>query len=156
VLLISPESLKFFLGSDDKSGNGSLGSPVEIEAKGKNFEWSFRYPGRDGKLGTSDDLRSGKKLHLPLGIEVILKLASEDFIYLMSCPELGLQQIAVPELTHTLEFHTGEIGSFGLQVDPLCGWRPLHDDLMGQVVVRPAADFEAWFKKSIASQRSIP
>jgi hypothetical protein len=66
-------------------------------------------------------------LHLPLETDVVLKLESDDFIYIMSNPELGLKQIAVPELTHTLKFHTARIGPFELLADPLCGWRPLHD-----------------------------
>ncbi len=156
VMLLYFRSFEFYFGTANSSsvpvamGNRRLSVPVEIEARGKRFEWSFRYPGRDGELGTSDDFRSGKELHLPLETDVVLKLESDDFIYIMSNPELGLKQIAVPELTHTLEFHTAKIGLFELLTDPLCGWRPLHDDLMGRVIVHSVTDFNDWFKKKVA------
>ena len=38
-----------------------------VEVTGSRFEWSFRYPGRDGRFGTDDDLVSTRDLHLPRG-----------------------------------------------------------------------------------------
>ena len=134
--------------------NRHLSTPIEIIARGKEFEWTFRYPGGDGEMGTSDDFRSHKELHLPVETEVVLKLESDDFIYIMSNPELGLKQIAVPELTHTLEFYTAKTGPFELLTDPLCGWRPLHDDLMGRVIIHSITDFNDWTKKMVA--RPVP
>jgi heme/copper-type cytochrome/quinol oxidase subunit 2 len=156
LMFIYPKSYEFRLGTTNDSGepavmgNIYLSVPIQIEARGKRFEWSFRYPGRDGELGTSDDFRSDKELHLPLETDVALKLESDDFIYIMSNSGLGLKQIAVPELTHTLKFHTAKIGRFELLTDPLCGWRPLHDDLMGRVIVHSVTDFNDWFKKKVA------
>ena len=156
VALLYFRSFDFYFGTAKNSsvpvvmGNRHLSAPVIIEARGKRFEWSFRYPGRDGELGTSDDFRSHKELHLPLETDVVLKLESDDFIYIMSNPELGLKQVAVPELTHTLKFHTARIGPFELLADPLCGWRPLHDDLMGRVIIHSVTDFNDWFKKMVA------
>ena len=156
VALLYFRSFEFYFGTAKNSsapvamGNRHPSAPVEIEARGKRFEWSFRYPGRDGELGTSDDFRSHKELHLPLETDVVLKLESDDFIYIMSNPELGLKQVAVPELTHTLKFHTAKIGPFELLADPLCGWRPLHDDLMGRVIIHSVTDFNDWFKKMVA------
>ena len=150
------KSLDFYFGPAKNSsvplaiGNGRMSTLFEIEARGKHFEWSFRYPGRDGELGTSDDLHSHKELHLPLKTDVLLKLKSDDFIYVMSNPELGLKQIAVPELTHTLKFHTAKIGRFELLADPLCGWRPLHDDLMGIVTIHTVTDYNECLNKMVA------
>ena len=106
-------------------------------------------------MGSSDDLRVDKELHLPVGVEVELKLESDDFIYILYNPERGFKQIAVPELTHTLKFTTDEVGSFDLMTHPLCGWRPLHDDLMGRVIIHSVADFNDWFDKSFANQASL-
>ena len=160
VLLPRSKSFEFHFGTANSSGeptvtgSRNLPVPVEIEARGKRFEWSFRYPGPDGELGTPDDFRSDRELHLPVGADVALKLESDDFIYIMSSPELELKQIAVPELTHTLKFHTARIGSFNLLVDPLCGWRPLHDDLMGRVIIHSVTEFDVWFDKRVADSGS--
>jgi len=160
VVLLYLSSFDFYLGTTNNSsapvvmGNRHLSAPIEIEARGKRFEWSFRYPGQDGELGTSDDFLSHKELHLPLATKVVLKLESEDFIYIMSNPKLDLKQVAVPEITHTLKFYTTKIGPFELLADPLCGWRPLHDDLMGRVIIHSVKDFNDWMNKMIAEQIS--
>ena len=59
VALLDFRSFDFYFGTAKNSsvpvamGNRHLSAPVVIEARGKRFEWSFRYPGRDGELGTS-------------------------------------------------------------------------------------------------------
>ena len=125
--------------------------PVAIEARGRHFEWTFRYPGRDGILNTNDDLLVEKELHLPVGVDVELKLESDDFIYILYNPERGLKQIAVPELSYSIELHTTKAETFDLRTDPLCGWRPLHDDLMGRVIIESTKEFDEWFDKASSS-----
>ena len=79
VALLYFRSFEFYFGTAKNSsvpvamGNKHLSAPIEIEARGKRFEWSFSYPGHDGELGTSDDFRSHKELHLPLETDVVLK-----------------------------------------------------------------------------------
>ena len=149
------KSFDFFLGTAKNTsapiliGNRHLSTPIKIKARGRGFEWTFHYPGRDGKMGTSDDFCSNKDLHLPAETEVVLTLESDDYIYIMSNTELGLKQIAVPDMIHNLKFHTSKIGLFELLTDPLCGWRPLHDDLMGRVIIHSLGDFNDWTKKML-------
>lgn len=138
----------------ENPASNNLPVPVVIEARGHLFEWSFRYPGRDRKLGTPDDLRFDKELHLPVGVDVELKLESDDYMYIFSNAELGLRQIAVPELTYTVKFQAAKAGSFDLLADPLCGWRSLHDDLMGRIIVQSAPEFDVWFGSSTANLTS--
>jgi cytochrome c oxidase subunit 2 len=128
--------------------------PLVIEARGQLFAWSFRFPGRDRELGTPDDLRFEKELHLPAGVDIELKLESDDYMYIFSNAELGLRQIVVPELTFTVKFQATKAGSFDLLADPLCGWRSLHDDLMGRVIIQSAPEFDAWFDSSTANLAS--
>ena len=120
-----------------KLGFGVAGSTVPIEARGRRFHWSFRYPGLDRQLGTPDDVVVERNLRLPSGHSVELSLESEDYVYSLSCPSLGLKEIAVPDLTHVIRFETDVPGSHALVTDPMCGWRPFHDDLMGQIIVEP-------------------
>ena len=35
-------------------------------------------------------------------------------------------------------------GVYELAADPLCGWRQLHDDLMGRVIIQSKEDFKGW------------
>ena len=74
-----------------------------VEVTGSGFQWSFRYPGGDGRFGTDDDLVSTGDLHLPRGTTVDLKLTSTDYIYTLRLPELELEEIAVPEFPSEVE-----------------------------------------------------
>ncbi len=138
----------------------SLPSPLVIDVVGRDFLWEFTYPGVDEILGTEDDLTVEKDLHLPLGHEVRLRLTSEDYIYIFRASDLGLKEVAVPELRFDLAFRTENVGKYELEVDPLCAIQFLHDDEMGWLVIEDRKEFERWLldsqnqKKSGARKRS--
>jgi cytochrome c oxidase subunit 2 len=119
--------------------------PVTVEAKGCDFRWSFRYPGADGRLGTADDVQSDRLLVLPPGVDVTLLLTSDDYIYTLTLEPYGLREIAVPDLVYQLQFHTARVEEFDLMVDPLCGFRFYHDEVMGHVSITPRTDYSTWF-----------
>ncbi len=119
--------------------------PVTAEVIGREFQWWFRYPGSDGRLGTRDDIESERFLMLPPGVDVTLLVTSDDYVYTLTLPGYDLKQIAVPGLIHELHFRTHATGTFDLLVDPLCGFRYYHDELMGQVVIEPRSDFAESF-----------
>jgi len=92
--------------------------PVEslaVEVEGRDFHWSYRFPGRDGRLGTPDDLRASGPLHLPVGADIELRLTSRDFVYQLELPHLGLKEIAIPERTFAMQFSTDREGRFELR-----------------------------------------
>jgi cytochrome c oxidase subunit 2 len=127
----------------------SIETPIRVEARGRDFVWHFRYPGEDGQLGTEDDLDLGEQLNLPAGVDVIMSLESDDLIYTWTSPSLNLKEIAVPQLTRTLIFRTPGPGAYPVEVDPLCGWRFLHDEQMGRVVVQSLTDFNIWYLQAM-------
>ncbi|MBQ17922.1 MAG: hypothetical protein CMJ65_12435 [Planctomycetaceae bacterium] len=115
-----------------------------VAVTGSRFQWSFRFPGQDGRFGTSDDLVSSRHLHLPQGQVVDLQLTSTDYIYTLSLPGLQLEEIAVPELVHTLRLEAQRNGVYRLLSDPMCAVRFSHDDEMGQVRVEDPGAFQNW------------
>tara|TARA_B100000029_G_scaffold192704_1_gene190783 strand:+ start:1176 stop:1691 length:516 start_codon:yes stop_codon:yes gene_type:complete len=121
---------------------GSEACPIRVT--GSRFEWSFRFPGADGRFGTEDDLVSHRQLHLPRGRAVDLKLTSTDFIYTLSLPEMELKEIAVPELVHTMRIDAQQVGSYRLLSDPMCAVRFSHDEEMGRMEVEDAEAFRDW------------
>lgn len=118
--------------------------PLVVEARGTDFQWWFRYAGQDGELYSADDVLTGTELHIPSGTNVVLRLESSDYLYAFSVPELKLKEIAVPELTYELPLRVTQPGSYALPADPLCGFRFLHDDTMGRMVVQSPAEFNHW------------
>ena len=119
--------------------------PVTVEAIGREFVWWFRYPGADGIRNTSDDIELRRQLLLPSDVDVTLELKSEDYIYSMSLPDRNLKEIAVPDLHFELSFRTKPSEEFDLLVDPMCGFRFFHDDVMGHVSVTHRDDFSNYF-----------
>ena len=120
------------------------GEACLVEVTGSGFEWSFRYPGGDGRFGTDDDLVSTGDLHLPRGRTVDLKLTSTDYIYTLKLPELELEEIAVPELVHTLRVDADRVGSYQLLSDPICAIRFSHDEEMGRMQIEETRVFQDW------------
>jgi heme/copper-type cytochrome/quinol oxidase subunit 2 len=114
--------------------------PIEIIATGRHFQWFFHYPGPDGISGTGDDFEIARRLIFPPKRDITLRLKSEDYIYSFILVELGLIEIAVPDMTHTLTFQIPASGRFSIPVDSLCSFRPLHADTMGTMIVSK----EAW------------
>lgn len=140
--------------SDRKGArHGSAWSPssvdgaIIVEATGHKYFWRFRFAGPDGKFGTDDDVRVEDEIHLPLGREITFLITSDDYIYTMAIPKLELRQIAIPDLTYSLNFQTTATGEFDVNADALCKVRYFHDEYMGRVVVQPESAFDSWYKE---------
>jgi len=119
--------------------------PVEslaVEVEGRDFHWSYRFPGRDGRLGTPDDLRASGPLHLPVGADIELRLTSRDFVYQLELPHLGLKEIAIPERTFAMQFSTDREGRFELRGDEFCGLP--HESLITELVIESQDEFHRW------------
>jgi cytochrome c oxidase subunit 2 len=119
----------------------AAGAPFIVQVTGRDFRWHVRYPGADGRLGTADDLRGERDVHLPACASARIELESDDYIYTLSLPHRGLREIAVPAMTFALEFDTGPAGTYDLRGDQLCGYA--HPALIGKLVIEPGAAFES-------------
>lgn len=145
---------------------------LKIEVLAKQFAWSFRYPGPDGKFGRTDiklindangnpfglddkdpaakDDIVSSTIHVPVGTPILLTLKSRDVIHSFFVRELRLKQDLVPGMEIPLYFQADKIGSYELACAELCGLG--HHQMHSTLEVMSAADFEAW-KKQQASQQ---
>ncbi len=114
--------------------------PREIDLPPKGLP-PFRTGSGDLALAVNN-AASDRELRLPVGTRVELRFHSEDFVYFFTIPELGIRQIAVPGLVHTCVCESVEPAAYDLRVDPLCGFRFYHDELMGRVVIEKNARFQ--------------
>lgn len=122
-----------------------LKTPIQIQVVGHDFFWRFRFPGPDAEFNTDDDVTVANELHLPTEQDVVFLVSSDDYVYTMAIPGLGLRQIAVPELTFPLAFRVTEERSFEIKADPLCGVRLFHGEDMGTVIVQSKSAFDSWY-----------
>ena len=109
---------------------------------GDDYRWQVRYPGRDRRLDTNDDVLDSRNLNVPEDTEVRVLLESLDYVYTLAVPELGLKEIVVPDMAFELRLPASEPGSFQLLGDHLCGYD--HPELIGALVVRTQNDYERW------------
>jgi cytochrome c oxidase subunit 2 len=136
--------------------------PVEVLAK--QFAWSFRYPGPDGKFGRTDlklindaagnpfgvddkdpasrdDLISAS-LKVPAGQPIKLLLHSRDVIHNFFVRELRMKQDLVPGMEIPLFFTADKIGTYEVPCSELCGLG--HFQMRTTMQVMSPDDFEKW------------
>jgi cytochrome c oxidase subunit 2 len=123
-------------GSDASHGRPAA---FEVELTGKDCAWTMRYPGPDGRLGTSDDVYGKDDLFLPAGTPARVHLRSKDYAYVFSLPALGKEEVAVPDMEFDLELGPLSEGEYELKGDPLCGLP--RKKTVAHLRVRSAQDF---------------
>ena len=69
------------------------------EVSARQFQWTMRYPGEDGRLHTADDLRLVNDLHFVKGKPALIYLKSMDVLHSFFLPQFRIKQDAVPGLT---------------------------------------------------------
>ncbi len=135
-----------------------------FEAVGKQWYWSFRFPGKDGKLGTvdakyvtdknpfgmnpddpdgqDDVLVASPELHLPVGRPVKALLRSIDVLHDFAVPQFRAKMDLVPGLVTYIWFTPTRTGKFDLLCNELCGIG--HFVMRGKVVVEEEREFQTW------------
>ncbi|MEO8593352.1 MAG: cytochrome c oxidase subunit II [Candidatus Solibacter sp.] len=137
---------------------------VPIEVLAKQFAWSFRYPGPDGKFGrtdlklindsggnpfgiddkdpaSKDDLVSAS-LKIPAGKPIKLIMHSRDVIHNFFVRELRMKQDIVPGMEIPMSFQADKIGTYEVPCSELCGLG--HFQMRTTMQVMTPEDFEKW------------
>ena len=139
---------------------------TDIEILGQQWQWSFRLPGGDGRLGASDtrlispdnplglnkeDPKSlddivieGGELHLPVNTPVKALLRSVDVIHDFYVPEMRAKMDLVPGQISYIWFTPTRTGTFEILCAELCGVG--HSQMRGTVVVQEEKDYQAWLQ----------
>jgi cytochrome c oxidase subunit II len=140
---------------------------TEIEVVGRQWQWSYRLPGKDGKLGASDvrnindnnslglDPKDPKgqddvviesdDLHLPLGKPVKVLLRSIDVLHDFYVPEFRAKMDMIPGTVTYYWITPTQTGKFEVLCAELCG--VAHSQMRGTVIVDEEGAYQAWLKK---------
>jgi cytochrome c oxidase subunit II len=135
-----------------------------FEAVGKQWHWSFRFPGKDGVMGTvdakhvsdknpfgmnpddpngqDDVLVSSPELHLPMGKPVKALLRSIDVLHNFTVPQWRAKMDLVPGMVTYFWVTPTRSGKFDILCNELCGVG--HYVMRGKVVVEEERAFQAW------------
>jgi len=137
---------------------------MQVEVVGEQFQWYFRYPGRDAAFGSTrpnlvdatagnplgldsrdarghDDIVSSA-LVLPVGREVDLRLRSVDVIHGFFVPGMRLKENTVPGLVLHVHFTPTTIGTYPILCSQVCGLG--HARMQAVLSVVSPSEFDAW------------
>jgi cytochrome c oxidase subunit 2 len=140
---------------------------TEVEVVGQQWQWSYRLPGANGRLGTSetsdvgtenplgvnrndaagldDIIVEGGELHLPVGKPVKMLLRSIDVLHDFYVPEFRAKMDMVPGTVTYFWFTPTRTGTFEVLCAELCGVG--HPQMRGTVVVDNEADYQTWLEQ---------
>lgn len=145
---------------------------IQIEVTENQFDFTFRYPGTDGKFGRlipemispatgnplgldpgdstgkDDIVTSG--LTVPVNRPVELLIRSQDVIHNFFVRELRLQQDAVPGMIVPLNFTATTVGKYEIVCTQLCGLG--HFRMRGYLNVVSDADYQSFLASQAAAQ----
>ena len=140
---------------------------TEVEAVGQQWHWMYRFPGKDGKLGTvsaqyvSDDnpfgmnprdpdgqddvLIADPEVRLPINKPVKVLLRSKDVLHNFSIAQIRVKMDLVPGLVTHAWFTPTRTGNFDLLCEELCGVG--HFVMRGRMVIEEETAFRTWFDR---------
>lgn len=139
---------------------------LEVEVLGSQWQWRYRFPGADGKLGRTDPrfvkdsnpfgldtedplgqddaLVDASELHLPLNKPIKVMLRAHDVLHDFYVPPFRARLNMVPGMVTTFWFTPTKLGKFEAMCAQLCGIG--HANMRGLVVVESEADFHTWLQ----------
>jgi cytochrome c oxidase subunit 2 len=117
------------------------GARERIEAEGRQWRWTFRYPG-EGGVETAD------VLHLPAGVPVDIAVSSVDVIHSFWIPRFTGKIDAIPGHVNVLRIEADEPGRYEGQCSEFCGIG--HTRMRFAVIVHPANEFSAALAQAAA------
>lgn len=149
---------------------------TELEVMGRQWDWSFRLPGKDGVLGKSnakfvkannafgidpkdpkgqDDVVvfAGEELHVPIDKPVKVLLRSLDVLHDFYVPEFRAKMDMVPGMVTYFWVKPTRTGKFDIMCFELCGTG--HYAMRGKVNVDSQAEYDAWVAKQKTFAQSL-
>ena len=148
---------------------------AELEAVGQQWQWSFRLPGKDGVLGTTDPkninddnpfgmnpddpngrddvLIEDSEVHIPIDKPLKVLLRSKDVLHDFYVPQFRAKMDIVPGMVTYFWFTPIRTGTFDLLCFELCGVG--HHDMRGSVVVESESAYQAWLREQTTFAQSM-
>ena len=135
-----------------------------VEVLAQQWQWRYRFPGKDGKLGLTDPqfiraddpfgmnpadpngrddvLIDGPELHLPLNKPVKILQRSRDVLHTFYVPQFRVKTDVVPGMVSYFWLTPTRAGRFEALCSQFCGVG--HFNMRGHVVVEEEGGFQAW------------
>jgi len=137
---------------------------MQFEVMGQQWQWHYRLPGRDGRLGKTDVrhiapenpfglseqdpngqddvLVESQEIHIPVGRAVKVLLRSQDVLHDFYVPQFRTRMNMVPGMVTSFWFTPTRTGKFEVLCAQLCGVG--HANMRSWVIVDEAPAYAAW------------
>ena len=138
-----------------------------VEAVGQQWQWTFRLPGEDGRLGTVDNskisitnpfgmndddpygqddvLIPSSELHIPVDRPVKFNLRSKDVLHNFTVPQFRVKMDLVPGMITWQWLTATKVGTYEILCEELCGIA--HHAMRGTVIVDDDKSYSEWLSK---------
>lgn len=120
--------------------NGRDDATLTVEVEGQQWWWRYNYD-TDGD-GEFDDVTTATDLVMPAGVDVELRINSNDVIHSYWIPALNGKKDAVPNRTTSLTLNADEPGTYVGQCTEFCGLS--HAYMRQRAIALPMDQFEEW------------
>jgi cytochrome c oxidase subunit 2 len=124
---------------------------LRVEVTARQWSWTFRTAGPDGRFGTPDDVVTLGELDVPVGRPIYLKLRSRDVVHSLYLPSFRTKIDAIPGSTTRLWFQAQEAGRFEIACAQHCGVS--HYKMRGLLIARPEGDYRGWLARAETDSR---
>jgi cytochrome c oxidase subunit 2 len=146
-----------------------------FEVIGKQWSWSYRFPGEDGAMGTIDTrhissdnpfgmnpddpngqddiLIDGDDLHLPIDMPVKVLLRSLDVLHDFYVPEFRAKMDLGPGMVTFFWFTPTRTGTYDILCFELCGIG--HYAMRSLVVVEEESAYQEWLQEQSTFAQSL-
>jgi cytochrome c oxidase subunit II len=114
---------------------------VPVYVVGKQWMWKLQHP--DGR-------REINELHVPIGQNTRIIMASEDVLHSFYVPAFRTKMDVVPGKYTSLWFRPTKVGTYRLFCAEYCGTS--HASMNGWVHVLSEADYAAWLSGNVANE----
>lgn len=137
---------------------------LSVQVVAQQFDWNFRYPGKDGEFGAqdmtlvtetnmfgvrpddpkgTDDVQVATQMHVPVNRPVIIYLTSKDVIHSFKIIALRVTQDAIPGLRIPTWFKATKEGTYQINCAQLCG-NGHYAMSRGLLIVESQEAFDKW------------
>lgn len=137
---------------------------MHFEVLGQQWQWYYRLPGKDGKMGQTairhvsaanpfglnpddpngqdDALVDGNEIHIPLDRPVKVLLRSKDVLHDFYVPQFRTRMNMVPGMVTSFWFTPTKPGKYEVLCAQLCGVG--HANMRSHVIVEDDASYRIW------------
>ena len=124
---------------------------LRVEVTARQWAWTFRTAGPDGRFATPDDVVTLGELHVPVGRPVYFKLRSKDVVHSFYLPSFRTKIDAIPGSTTRLWIQAQEAGRFEIGCAQHCGVS--HYKMRGWLIASPDDEYRGWLARAATDSR---